>query len=96
MTLTHAALLLGAFAVPIALLWAGHRLRRRSPRWRSIFWGAIWGHLAAIALALPASMIPPEEWASGDTWRGLLAVWSLLILPAAGAVLGWLSTRRSS
>ena len=88
------ALLLGIFVVPLLLLWAGHRLRRRPPRWRSAFWGALAGHGLAILIGSLAAMIPPEEWAPSDLWRGLLGLWSFLLLPLIGATVGWLSGNR--
>lgn len=88
MTFGTAALLLGLFLVPAALLWSGHRLRRRSPRWRSVFWGALAGYALGSLLAIVAGLIPPAEWASDDRMRGLLGFWSLLLLPALGAAIG--------
>jgi len=87
------AMLLGVFAVPVALLWTGHRLRRRSPRVRAAFWGALAGHVAAIVVGSAAAMTPPEEWAATDFWRGLLGFWSFLLLPAVGALVGAVVTR---
>ena len=81
-------MLLGVFAVPAALLWAGHRLRRRSARFRAAFIGALAGHVAAIVVGSAAAVTPPEEWASSDLWRGLLGFWSFLLLPVAGALIG--------
>lgn len=83
------AMLAGILLVPAGLLWLGHRLRRRSPAARAAFWGAIIGHVVAIALGLTFGMIPPEEWAPGDRLRGALGLWSFLVLPIAGGVLGW-------
>ena len=95
MTPGLAAMLLGVFAVPAALLWAGHRLRRRSARFRAAFWGALVGHVVAMVVGSAAAMTPPEEWASTDRWRGLLGFWSFVLLPAVGAVLGaaWARSR---
>lgn len=84
-------MLVGVFLGPIALLWAGHRLRRRSSRWRAIFWGALLGYLVGASLSLAASMIPPEMWSAQDTTRGLAGYWALVICPVLGAALG--STR---
>ncbi len=95
MTPGIAAMLIGILVVPTALLWAGHRLRRRAPAVRRAFWGAIVGHLLAIGLGLTFGMIPPEEWAADDRLRGALALWSFLVLPIVGALLGWLHGRRS-
>lgn len=88
------AMLAGAFGVPLGLLWAGHRLRRRPPRWRRAFWGALLGHAVAVPLALGAAMLPPMEWAAADTLRGALGFWALLALPAAGALVGALTPAR--
>ena len=86
-------MLLGIFVVPLILLWAGHRMRRRSDKWQLAFWGAAIGHIAAIVIGSTAGMIPPEEWSPTDTWRGALAFWSFLVLPAAGALIGWVKGR---
>ena len=92
--MTNAGVLFGAFLVPLILLWAGHRMRGRSDRWRSAFWGATIAYGVLIPVSMLAAMMPPEEWESGDRWRGVLAVWSLSIGPAIGALLGAI-TRRS-
>jgi len=87
------ALLVGLFVVPVALLWGGHRLRRKSPRWRSTFWGALIGYLLSASVSMAAGMLPPATWDGDDTMRGLLGFWSLVLLPAAGAVVGALRAR---
>jgi hypothetical protein len=87
------AMLAGAFGVPLALLWAGHRLRRRPARWRAAFWGALVAHLVAIPLALWGAMVPAAEWAPTDAGRGALGFWALLVLPAVGAAVGALRGR---
>jgi hypothetical protein len=94
MTFGLTAMLLGLFAVPVALLWSGHRLRRRSRRWRSVFWGALFGYALGSCIAIAAGMIPPATWASDDTLRGLLGFWSLVLLPAFGAIIGAMRTIR--
>ena len=94
MTLGTFAMLLGLFVVPAALLWTGHRLRRRADRWRRIFWGALVAHLLAAPVAAAASMIPPAEWAPDDRWRGFLGFWLLLVAPVVGAVVGAVRNRR--
>lgn len=86
------AMLLGVFAVPALLLWAGHRLRRRSARWRRAFWGGVIGHIIALVVGSTAAMITPAAWDAGDTWRGLLGLWSFLLLPALGAAVAVLTT----
>ena len=88
MTLGIAAMLLGAFVVPGVLLWAGHRLRRRSGRWRSAFFGALVGHVVALVVGSVAGMTPAEAWDSGDFWRGAAGFWSFLVLPVAGGLIG--------
>lgn len=95
MTAGLAAVLAGAFGVPTILLWAGHRLRRRPPRWRGAFWGALVAHVVVVPIAVAAAMIPPAEWASTDTLRGALGFWLLLLAPILGAVLGVLSASRA-
>jgi hypothetical protein len=88
-----AAMLLGIFGVPATLLWAGHKMRRRSRAWHGAFWGAIIGHLLALVIGLIAAMIPPEQWSAGDRMRGLLGLWSFLLFPALGGAAGWLRAR---
>ena len=86
-------MLAGVFGVPALLLFVGHRLRRRSTRMQAAFWGAIAGHVVAIVIGSIAAMTPPEEWAPGDTWRGLLGLWSFLLFPLAGALLATIAAR---
>jgi hypothetical protein len=88
MTLGIVAFLLGLFGVPIALLVYGHKLRRRTDRGRAAFWGAVAGHCIAGTLAVTLGMIPPENWTSEDTLRGLAGLWAMLILPIIGAIVG--------
>jgi hypothetical protein len=92
MTLGSAAMLAGLFAVPAALLWAGHRLRRRSARWRGAFWGALAAHVAVAPLAMLAAMLPPAEWSPDDRVRGFLGFWAMLVAPLLGAALGAVRT----
>ena len=87
------ALLLGILVVPAALVWTGHRLRRRPPAWRGAFWGALVGHVIATLVGLSFWMFPPEEWSGDDRVRGALAFWSFLVLPIVGGVIGWLKRR---
>jgi hypothetical protein len=93
MTIGLAVMLAGAFLVPALLLWVGHRLRRRPPRWRRAFWGALVAHVLAVPVAVAAAMIPPAEWGADDRLRGFLGFWLLLVAPTLGALLGLL--RRS-
>ena len=94
MTLHLAALLAGLFGVPAALLWAGHRLRRRSPLWRAAFWGALAAHLLAAVAATLAGLWPPEAWGPSDLGRGLAGYWALLVGPLLGAGVGALIAAR--
>lgn len=93
MTVGTAAMLLGIFGVPIVLLWAGHRMRRRTARWHAAFWGGVIGHLASLVIGSIAAMTPAEQWAPTDTWRGALGLWSFLVLPTVGAMVGAISSR---
>ena len=95
MTFGAVALLLGVFGVPMVLLWAGHRMRRRSARWHAAFWGGIAGHLVALVVGSVAAMAPAEQWTPSDVWRGALALWSFLVLPAIGAAVGAVKAGRS-
>lgn len=88
MTPGIAAMLLGLFGVPVALLWAGHRLRRRSARWRSAFWGALLAHLGVAPVVLWVSMVPPAEWSAADGWRGAAGLWAMLVVPVIGGIVG--------
>jgi hypothetical protein len=87
------AFLIGLFVMPLALLACGHRLRRRGPRSQSAFWGAIIGHCVAATIAVIWGMIPPEAWTAQETMRGFFGMWSLLVFPVAGALLGAVLTR---
>jgi hypothetical protein len=88
MTLGLGAMLAGVFGVPLALLWLGHRVRRREAKWRGAFWGALIAHVVAAPPALVAAMFPAAEWAPTDTMRGALGFWSLLVAPVLGALFG--------
>jgi len=78
-----AGLLAGLLAVPILLLWAGHRLRHRSARVRGAFWGATAGHSLGMLVTLGAAHYPPVSW-DGSGWRSAAVHGSML----AGALLG--------
>lgn len=88
MSLGFVVFILGLFGVPMMLLALGHRLRRRSVRERSAFWGAVIGHCVAGTVAVVYGMIPPEAWTQDEVARGFAGLWSLLVLPLAGAVIG--------
>jgi hypothetical protein len=87
------AFLVGLYVLPLALLWLGHHLKRRSARARRIFWGAVIGHCIAGTLALFAGMMLPEEWTAHERMRGFLGLWALLIFPLAGGIAGALKNR---
>jgi quinol-cytochrome oxidoreductase complex cytochrome b subunit len=96
MSIHFIAFLVGLFGVPVVLLAMAHRLRRRSPRVRPIFWGAIVGHCVAAAVAVVWGMIPPDAWEASETARGFAGFWSLLVFPVAGAMLMALVSRRKN
>lgn len=85
--------LMGLFAVPLALLSWGHKIRRLSPRSRRAFWGAVVGHCIAGTLALTLGMIPPEAWTESETMRGFFGLWAMLLLPLVGGITGGLTGR---
>ena len=87
-TIHQLLFVLGLFGVPTLLLVLGHRVKRRSPRQQRIFWGGVWGHVLALVLAMYASLAPPIGWQATDLVRGALGVWSLVVLPLAGAAIG--------
>lgn len=86
-------MLIGLFVVPVFLLYLGHRLRRRSRRARGMFWGALIGHTAGAVLATIYSMVPPEEWQSGDTTRGFFGLYAMLLFAIAGSLSGYVLAR---
>ena len=85
--------LVGLYVLPVALLWLGHHLKRRSDRAKRIFWGAVIGHCVAGTLALLAGMMVPEDWTAQEQMRGFLGLWSLLIFPVVGGLTGALTAR---
>ena len=89
------ALLLGLFAAPVFLLWAGHHWRHRSNIVRGAFWGGLIAHTIAALLATIAGLYRPAEWAASDLWRGFLGLWSMLVLFAVGATIGAIVGARS-
>ena len=82
------ALLIGLFAVPAFLLWAGHHWRHRSARVRGAFWGGLVAHSVAALVATAAGLYRPAEWASDDVLRGFLGFWSMLVFFLVGAAIG--------
>lgn len=79
-------LLAGLFVVPLVLLWMGHRLRRRAPRWRSAFWGAVAGHSAGVLATLWVLHYPAVLW--GDGAREMAVHWSMVLGALLGGVIG--------
>lgn len=94
MTLGAFVLIVGVYVMPLVLLAWGHGLRRRSPRLQRAFWGAIGGHLVAMLLALGAALYSPVVWTGDESVRGFLGLWTLLLLPLAGAAVGAATARR--
>ena len=98
MSLEHWALLVGLFVVPALLLALGHRLRRRPPVWRRVFWGAVAGHSIAVLVMLAATLYPPVPWEGGPRPRDVAVHWSLVLGAVAGggiaAITGVLPARR--
>ncbi len=88
MTAGVIALLLGLFAAPAFLLWAGHHWRHTSPRMRGAFWGGITAHTVGAVAASIAGMVPAAEWAGSDIVRGFFGYWSMLVFFAVGALIG--------
>ncbi len=82
------AMLLGLFAVPIFLLWAGHHWRHTGPRMRGAFWGGLIAHSIAALLATAAGVFGPADWEAGDRVRGFFGFWSMLLLFLIGAAIG--------
>jgi hypothetical protein len=82
------AMLLGLFAAPVFLLWAGHHWRHTGRRLRGAFWGGIIAHTIAALLATAAGVLWPMEWDGADRWRGFFGFWSMLVLFIIGAVIG--------
>jgi hypothetical protein len=89
------ALMVGLFAVPLALLALGHRLRRRSASQRTLFWGALAGYSVAGCAVLIVAMIPAQYWSGENTVRGAIGWWGLIAGPAVGgtASLAWRALR---
>jgi hypothetical protein len=94
MNVSLVVFVVGLFGVPIALLALGHRLRRRSPRARAVFVGAVIGHCIAGTLAVVWGMLPPEAWEPAESARGFAGLWSLLLFPIFGALAFVIRRRR--
>lgn len=90
----QAALLAGLFLAPALLLWLGHGFRRRSGRWRRVFWGAVIGHTLAMLLMTVAALYPPVEWGGEGFWRDFAVHWSLALGAIVGALAGAAQPRR--
>lgn len=86
MSAEHWALLMGLFAIPALLLALGHRLRRRPPFWRRVFWGAVAGHSIALLVMLGVTLYPPIGWEGGPRARDNAVHWSLLLGALVGGV----------
>jgi hypothetical protein len=95
MSIGTIAMLVGLFGVPVFLLWSGHRLRRRTPRQRAMFWGALVGYGVASLAALAVSISPAAMWDANDTLRGVLGFWSFIIGGVLGAAGGLVFSRRN-
>jgi hypothetical protein len=89
------ALLLGLFAAPLFLLWAGHHWRHATPRMRGAFWGGITAHTLAALLATAAGVLWPVEWDPSHRWRGFFGFWAMLVLFVIGAVIGAIVNERA-
>lgn len=95
MSIALVAMLSGLFVVPALLLGVSHRLRKRSARVQSAFWGAIVAHIFSALAAIIFGMIPPESWTADDFWRGAFGFWAMLFLPIIGAALGFWRAERA-
>jgi hypothetical protein len=89
MTIGFIAMMIGLFIIPGVLLWGAGRLRHASLQARRAFLGAVIGHCIAGVAAVVAGVMLPEEWTSAERVRGFLGLWSLLVLPLAGAAAGF-------
>ncbi|HWM92378.1 MAG TPA: hypothetical protein VN493_16555 [Thermoanaerobaculia bacterium] len=95
MSAENVALLVGLFAVPALLLALGHRLRRRTPLWRRVFWGGVAGHSIAILAMMAVTMFPPVAWEGGLHARDVAVHWSIVLGGiAGGAVAAALPARK--
>lgn len=92
MTLAQLGLLVGLFGVPSVLLWLGHRLRRRPPRMRGIFWGATIGYVLGMLVMLVVIHYPPVLWEGADG-RTAAVHWGMIAGAVLGAGIGLLASR---
>ena len=90
MTIHHIALLIGLFIVPLVALAIGFKFRKRTPRTRAIFWGAVIGHTIATIIASVAAIWPPRVPGPEDAARGALILWTLLAGGVVGALIALL------
>ena len=88
MTLENLALLVGLFVVPALLVALGHRLRRRPPFWRRVFWGGVSGHSLAILVMLAVTVAPPVAWEGGPRLRDVAVHWAMVLGGVVGGVIG--------
>jgi hypothetical protein len=88
MSAEHVALVAGLFVIPALLLALGHRLRRRRPFWRRVFWGALAGHSLALLVTLAAALYPPVAWGGGPRPRDNAVHWSLVFGALVGGAVG--------
>lgn len=88
MSAEHVALVVGLFVIPALLLALGHRLRRRRPFWRRVFWGAVAGHSLALLVVLAATLYPPVAWERGPRPRDNAVHWSLVLGSLVGGAVG--------
>ena len=88
MNVHQLAMLLGLFVVPGVALAVGHRLAKRGPVARNVFWGLVAGHTVAALAAVWVAMTTPEFWVAGDRLRGTVGYWGMLVLPLVGAAIG--------
>jgi hypothetical protein len=78
-------LLFTQLTVPVALLWLGHRYRKRSSVSKYFFWGGVLGYLASIAVMTTLLLFPPVFWGPRGGLRWLAIQWTPLILPLVSA-----------
>lgn len=93
MSAEHVALLAGLFVVPALLLALGHRLRRRTPFWRRVFWGGVAGHSLALLVTLGAALYPPIAWAEGPRPRDNAVHWTMVLGAVVGGGVGGAAAR---